>query len=300
MRVVDPAILKDPWFRKLSPEARLFWLCLLLAVDDQGRIVADPPLLRSEIFPGDDIPLARIEALLEEVRGPLLLYTVEGDQYGQVVKWWKYQYRANFMAASNYPPPEGWVDSYRYNGPGSKIVKSDSWDERGGFPDGSPPEGPHGGPHGLPHGAKDKENEKGKENAKEDDYDDEYDEAEAEAEVEVEAEAKAKRRLEERQRQTTTAAAAAGGGNASEHPDPPTRAADSGAGSPRARPAREVYEEEFGALTRSAEKDLRILTGGFGEHLVGLAIRKAAQDGTRDLKHVGEILADWKRRVAKT
>jgi hypothetical protein len=124
-------MLRDDWYISLSRDARLFWQSLLLAADDQGRFSANPALLRSQIFPADDISLEAVNDLLEQVSSRLWLYTVNGVTYGQIVNWWKYQRRAAWMAPSRYPPPEGWTDRYRYHGPKRELIKSESWDDAG-------------------------------------------------------------------------------------------------------------------------------------------------------------------------
>jgi hypothetical protein len=135
MRNIDPQMLRDDWYIGLSREARLFWQSLILAADDQGRFSANPALLRSQIYPADDISLEAVGDLLELVSSRLCLYTVDGVTYGQIVNWWKYQRRAAWMAPSRYPPPEGWIDRYRYHGPKRELIKSGSWDDpnSGGF-----------------------------------------------------------------------------------------------------------------------------------------------------------------------
>ena len=131
MRNIDPQILRDDWYISLGREARLFWLSLILAADDQGRFSANPALLRSQIYPADDISLEAVKDLMEQVGSRLCHYTVAGVTYGQILNWWKYQRRAAWMAPSRYPAPGGWTDRYRYHGPKRELIKSDSWDDAG-------------------------------------------------------------------------------------------------------------------------------------------------------------------------
>jgi hypothetical protein len=127
MRHIDPATLHDEWYIAQTPQVRLFWLSLLLAVDDQGRFAANPALVRSRLFPADDISLAEVEALLQAVDGKVRFYEINGTRYGQLVNWWKYQGHAIWMGPSRYPAPEGWSDRYRYHAKGNKIVQSSNW-----------------------------------------------------------------------------------------------------------------------------------------------------------------------------
>jgi hypothetical protein len=127
MRHIDPATLHDEWYIAQTPQVRLFWLSLLLAVDDQGRFAANPALVRSQLFPADDLSLAEVEALLQAVDGKVLFYEANGNRYGQLANWWKYQSHAVWMGPSRFPPPDGWADRYRYHAKGNKIVQSSNW-----------------------------------------------------------------------------------------------------------------------------------------------------------------------------
>jgi hypothetical protein len=127
MRNIDPATPHDEWYIAQTLQVRLFWLSLLLVVDDQGRFAANPALVRSAIFPADDISLAEVEALLGAVDGKVRFYEVKGNRYGQLANWWKYQGSAAWMGPSRFPPPEGWADRYRYHAKGNKIVQSSTW-----------------------------------------------------------------------------------------------------------------------------------------------------------------------------
>jgi len=90
MRNLYPANLRDEWFLAQKPEVRLFWLSLLLVADNQGRFAANPALLRSQIFPADDISLAEVEALIQALGDRVRFYEFSGPRHGQIIGWWKY------------------------------------------------------------------------------------------------------------------------------------------------------------------------------------------------------------------
>ena len=116
-------------------------------------------LIRSDVFPTDDIRINQIEKALAEFEKleKLLAYEADGQRLLQIVNWWKYQKSSAWMKSSKLTPPPGWVDRFRYNGPGKEIIKSDTWDTGlCGYAL------PLGEPRGQPLGRKEKEKEKDK------------------------------------------------------------------------------------------------------------------------------------------
>ena len=60
-RMIDASILDNEKFASLSMIHRQLLFGMILRADDQGRLPGHPALLRSKIFPYDDIDLAEIE-----------------------------------------------------------------------------------------------------------------------------------------------------------------------------------------------------------------------------------------------
>lgn len=106
---------------------RLFFqgLCAK-AADDQGRMKGHPALLRSTVFPYDDIPLEEILAALSrfEDSKSILIYEEDGTRYIQILNWWKWQ-SLPFAWPSKYPAPEGWTDRVKYR-KGNRVIK-ENW-----------------------------------------------------------------------------------------------------------------------------------------------------------------------------
>lgn len=81
---------------------------LLCHCDDDGRAIADPRLLASELGPiRDEVTPESVAACLDEwaASGFLELYEVDGRPYLQVRKWEDHQ-RINRPTPSKLPPPE--------------------------------------------------------------------------------------------------------------------------------------------------------------------------------------------------
>ncbi|MEI7847332.1 MAG: hypothetical protein WCK35_16150, partial [Chloroflexota bacterium] len=100
-RNLDPQIMSDPWFIELDDRARLGWMMLILnGADDQGRFLLNGRLMKSMLFPADDLPAAEVLLILEGFAkaGKIHAYEKDGVRYGQIVKWWKYQVGSEWMA----------------------------------------------------------------------------------------------------------------------------------------------------------------------------------------------------------
>lgn len=140
-RGISAEIRRSQTFGKLDYRERdLFQGLIERMVDDQGRALAEPALIRSEIWPYDDITLAEVEESLNSLASSddpfIMIYTVNRKKYLQIINWWKWQ-RANMFFAhrSIYPAPEGWTDRVRINTKGQRM-DIENWDLEGGF-DGS-------------------------------------------------------------------------------------------------------------------------------------------------------------------
>jgi DnaD/phage-associated family protein len=124
--------MSDPWFIDLEDRHRLGWMLLILnGADDQGRFLMNGRLMKSMLFPADDIPAAEVLAMLDGFArsGKVHAYEREGVRYGQIVNWWKYQIGSEWMAPSRHPAPDGWVDRFRVHVKGGKgiIETSPCW-----------------------------------------------------------------------------------------------------------------------------------------------------------------------------
>jgi hypothetical protein len=133
-RMINGDTFEDEFFTTLSIFGRLLWIgCITKLADDQGRFRDNAALIRSNLFPMDDIPLNDIEKAIQlfSIDGRILRYEKDGKKLIQIVNWWKHQ-KPRWASASNYPAPDGWVDRYRYHGEGNKILES-NWNSIGGY-----------------------------------------------------------------------------------------------------------------------------------------------------------------------
>jgi hypothetical protein len=105
-RIIRERLRICPKLNALKPIEELFFIHLITACDDFGRMDARLPVLRARLFPlaehvqNDEIGAAM--ATLERV-GLLERYEVEGLPYVQLPTWEKYQRVRN--KRSRYPPP---------------------------------------------------------------------------------------------------------------------------------------------------------------------------------------------------
>lgn len=116
IRLFKPGFRTSEKVNACSFLAQLTYVRLITVVDDFGRYLANPRLLRSELWPlgddrGADIPLEAFVTALQQLATPqkgvgdeeplIILYTVGGTQYVQIGNWTE---RAR-SAASRYPDP---------------------------------------------------------------------------------------------------------------------------------------------------------------------------------------------------
>lgn len=136
-RIIDSRIRKSLSFAELTYRQRDLWHGLITIADDQGRTLAMAPVVRSEVWPYDDIGIQEVEDDLQALveKGMIHVYQVENKPILQLINWWKYQVK-QWAGPSDWEPPLGWVDRLRYHGAGHKIIL-ENWGEEGGFTGGN-------------------------------------------------------------------------------------------------------------------------------------------------------------------
>lgn len=106
-RFIWPEIWKDPVFGRLQPTEQVCFIGLFSIADDEGRLLADPAYLRSELFPYKDITAKKMlsvrDAVVEKVDS-VLLYKAGGHEYIALLKWSEYQ-KPKYPKPSKLPPP---------------------------------------------------------------------------------------------------------------------------------------------------------------------------------------------------
>jgi hypothetical protein len=134
--LVATDIFEDDFFMGLDNLQRLVWLGLIVRVaDDQGRLQDNPALIRSMIFPADDVTTQEVETALVLCAQSHRIerYTAEdGKKLIQIINWWKYQTPA-WAARSRYAAPEGWVDRIKMHTSGTNSVTKENWEHPGGY-----------------------------------------------------------------------------------------------------------------------------------------------------------------------
>lgn len=128
-RHIDPAMRRSKSISQLSYRQRDLWMGLILTADDQGRRESDEALIRSDVWPYEDINLSEITMDLLRLQQDkfILLYEADGKKLLQILNWHKYQSQAEWLGLSKFPPPQGWQDRYRYHGKAKTVVTSSNW-----------------------------------------------------------------------------------------------------------------------------------------------------------------------------
>lgn len=134
-RMVDGSFFTNERVAKMPQLCRLFLLGLIANVaDDQGRMSANPALLRATVLPFEDIGLTEIQEFLEILveNNTLVLYEADGKQVAQLVNWWQYQEQMQYAAPSKLLPPDGWKDRIRLTVGRGKAALTYGWHLRDG------------------------------------------------------------------------------------------------------------------------------------------------------------------------
>ena len=145
-RMIDPSFWQSESIAELPLAVRYTFIGLFSNADDQGRLKAHPALLRSKIYPLDDIALDVISAHLVDLEEGdfIILYGADGRDYLQIKNWWRYQ-RPRWAWPSEYPAPDGWADRLRYRRGNTVIDQNWDDDEPGPNDDeGTPPDSGQG------------------------------------------------------------------------------------------------------------------------------------------------------------
>lgn len=132
-RLIDEKIRSSQSFSGLNYRQRDLWQGLIETADDQGRMPGVPTKVRSLVWSYDDISPHEVASDLKILADQkfILLYSVNGFEYLQIINWWVYQ-TPEWAGKSDHPSPEGWTDRIRYHGKGNVII-SINWDKKGGF-----------------------------------------------------------------------------------------------------------------------------------------------------------------------
>jgi len=134
-RTINSNIRNSQNFLSLDIWQRDLFQGMIAVADDQGRLPGSAAMVRSKIWPSDDVTLdfvqKNIDALANHTDPFIFVYTVNGISYIQIINWWKWQ-PGQWYGPSPIPAPDGWRDRCRYHGKGDKIITL-NWTGQGGF-----------------------------------------------------------------------------------------------------------------------------------------------------------------------
>jgi hypothetical protein len=107
IRTIKPDFFTSLTIADLTPEQRLTFIGLWTHVDDEGRCVDDPRLIKAAIWPLDDRNSVDVEIDLKALSESSLIlrYTLNRKRYLAITNWFEHQ-RINRPTASKLPAPE--------------------------------------------------------------------------------------------------------------------------------------------------------------------------------------------------
>lgn len=124
-RMIEPAIWQSESIGRLTIRQRLMFIGMFSNADDQGRLRASAPVIRSMIFPFDDISIEDIETDILKIASEncIMLYGSNGSRFAQVINWWVYQ-TPQWAYPSKIPKADGWSDRLRYRHSGQVVTEN--------------------------------------------------------------------------------------------------------------------------------------------------------------------------------
>lgn len=105
IRTLKPEMWGDEGLGRCSIAARLLFVGIITQADDEGRFRSAPPLLRSVIFPYEDMIGSDVEGMLVELEreGLIRRYVAKGENFGDLPGWSRHQ-KVSHPTESSIPP----------------------------------------------------------------------------------------------------------------------------------------------------------------------------------------------------
>jgi len=157
-RMIHVELWQSETIARLTRDQRLLFIGLFSNADDQGRLRGHPMVVRSIVYPYDDISLEQMEADLAALVGGdfIIRYGSGTKSLIQIKNWWTYQ-QPQWAYPSAHPPPEGWADCIRGRKGGQVYTENwppAEWNRRPPSDDDDDPGDalPKGLPNGLGNG----------------------------------------------------------------------------------------------------------------------------------------------------
>jgi hypothetical protein len=115
IRSIKPEFFTSISIADLSRDARLMFVGMWTHVDDDGRCIDEPRLIKAALFPlDDDLEPTQIDTLMGELdyHGRIIRYDVDGRRYVQIVGFNEHQ-KIDRHTPSKHPPCEGSASTRR-------------------------------------------------------------------------------------------------------------------------------------------------------------------------------------------
>lgn len=104
IRSLKPELFRDEKVQRLPRDARLLFVGLIAHADDEGRLDGDTRIIRSLVFPMDDLPLKTVDHLLNQISGLGLVYRYTADDYTWIeIRGWAKHQSVNRPTPSRIP-----------------------------------------------------------------------------------------------------------------------------------------------------------------------------------------------------
>jgi hypothetical protein len=112
IRTIKPGFFRNELLAECDPLARILFAGLWTEADRDGRLEDRPRRLKVELLPYDDCD---IDALLDQLddKGFIIRYTISGDHFIAIPKWYEHQRPHHKEASNGHPAPPKMVEKRR-------------------------------------------------------------------------------------------------------------------------------------------------------------------------------------------
>ncbi len=124
-RMLPSNLSRSQAFSGLPLAAKALYPLLIANADDQGRLSADPQMLKWNVCPNvEEITIGDIPHFLEamEYQALVSVYRDAVQPVLQLRQWWEDQSAMQWAYPSDYLPPDGWNDRLRFRNQGRVIT----------------------------------------------------------------------------------------------------------------------------------------------------------------------------------
>jgi len=124
-RMLPSSLSRSQAYSRLPLAAKALYPLMIANADDQGRLSADPQTMKWTVCPNvSEITIEQLPELIDALVEQSLVTVYQDNEQPvlQLRQWWEDQAALQWAYPSEYLPPEGWDDHFRFRNQGRVIT----------------------------------------------------------------------------------------------------------------------------------------------------------------------------------